>query len=207
MLISHRHKLLFVHVPKNAGTSITHALRPLAGSDRRRKIGRILRRYGIITRLDASPYPAHSTAAELMQILGPARYARYFSFAIVRNPWDRHVSFFHYVRRDATHYQHALFRQFSDFTAYARWRVENPDRLQRTFVFDDDDRQLVNFIGRFENLSADFSTVCARVGASIELPRKNVSNDRPYREFYNTETRELIARVTAPDIECFGYEF
>jgi hypothetical protein len=207
MLISHRHKLLFVHVAKNAGTSITHALRPLAGGELRRKIGRILRRHGIITRLDASPYPAHSTAAELRRLLGPARYARYFSFAIVRNPWDRHVSFFHYIRRDSTHHQHALFQEFPDFTAYARWRIDNPNRLQRTLVCDDEGRLLVNFIGRYENLAADFSTVCGRVGATIDLPRKNVSNDRPYREFYNAESRDLIARATAPDIELFGYEF
>lgn len=207
MLISHRHRLLFVHVPKNAGTSITHALRPLAGSERRRKIGRILRRYGIRTPLDASPYPAHATAAELMRLLGPARYARYFSFAIIRNPWDRHVSFYNFVRRDSTHPQHAIVRELPDFTAYTRWRTQNPNRLQRTLVCDDDGRLLVNFIGRYENLAEDFSTICKRVGVHIELPRKNVSNTVPYREFYNDESRELITRLTAPDIERFGYEF
>lgn len=207
MLISHRNRFLFVHVAKNAGTSITHALRPLAGGELRRKIGRILRRRGVITRLDASPYPAHASAAELMRLIGPERYARYFSFAFVRNPWDRHVSFFHYVRRDATHYQHSIVREFPDFPAYARWRADNPDRLQRDMVCDDEGRPLVDFVGRYENLSADFSTICERIGATVELPRKNVSNEVPYRDFYNDESREIIARVCAPDIERFAYEF
>ncbi len=66
---------------------------------------------------------------------------------------------------------------------------------------------LVDFVGRFENLNADFETICARIGISASLPRINVSNVKPYQPYYNEETRELVRRTFDADIALFGYEF
>lgn len=79
---------------------------------------------------------------------------------------------------------------------------------------------MVDFIGRFENLQSDFNYICDQIGISrILLPKLNTkegwdkgdnSNNRDlfyYRNFYNTESIELIKKRYTKDIELFNYKF
>ena len=72
---------------------------------------------------------------------------------------------------------------------------------------DSEGRILVDFIGRFERLQADFQTVCARIGRTVSLPHVKNTEHAHYRECYTPETREIIAEWFKEHIELFGYEF
>ena len=65
----------------------------------------------------------------------------------------------------------------------------------------------MDFVGRFENLEADFKTICDKVGITASLPHINKSDRRGYRDYYDPETRDITARLYAEDIERFGYTF
>jgi len=124
----------------------------------------------------------------------------------VRNPWDWQVSLYKYMLKTQDHFQHDLIKGMDSFDAYIKWRCEHEVRFQRDFIFDGDDC-IVDFVGRFEDLESDFGEICKRIGIMASLPRLNVSNSKPYRQFYSDESRRLVEETFAPDIEAFGYEF
>jgi len=188
MLISYRHGFIFIHVYKNAGMSIARALGPFA-------------------KKNPGPFHAHVSAAEVVERLGRERFRSLFSFAFVRNPWDWQVSQYCYMLLEKRHFQHGLVKGLGSFGAYVKWRCDNDVRFQKDLVCSDDGEALVDFVGRFERLEDDFRSICSRIGVSAVLPRLNVSNRVSYRDFYDEETRELVGRTFAPDIDLFGYGF
>lgn len=209
MLISKSKRFIFVHVAKNAGTSITRCLRPFAET----KLGSIIRFHPITRRtlgsfVTSQPYRTHIRADEIEAKLGPRAFRSYFSFAIVRNPWDRHVSFYHYKLKKTKSSTHEMYKAFGSFDNYIRWACEHKPMGQVGFVCSKDNKQIVSFVGRYENLDDDFRKICQEIGIPPqELPKLNASVPHAYREFYTDETRELVRKANAPDIAMFGYDF
>jgi len=140
----------------------------------------------------------------------------YFKFAIVRNPWDRLVScwknkievpiVYNYYY-EALGVSHPKSLSFADFIRRLNAGALYTDRhwtpLHSLIKLDS-----VDFIGRFENLQEDFDIVCDKIGISQQqLPHKNKTKHRHYTEYYDDETRQIVADKYAKDIEYFGYEF
>lgn len=208
MLISNRHRFVFVHVYKNAGTSITAALKPFALN--RWQWG--LHRVCSLARLpfpypDPQPLPTHASAAEIASALGRETFNAYFRFAFVRNPWDWQVSLYEYMLRSRTHPQHHLIRGLGSFEAYIQWRCSHEVRCQKDFLYSRKGERLVDYVGRFESLDADFRAICARIGIRASLPRLNVSTSQHYRGYYTDDTIEQVRQAYQVDIDQFGYRF
>jgi hypothetical protein len=70
----------------------------------------------------------------------------------------------------------------------------------------------VDFLGRYENLEADLAHVMQQIGvkARLQLGRLNSQHrDRSisYRDWYDDESRELIRKTYAREIELLNYDF
>ena len=105
-----------------------------------------------------------------------------------------------------------------DFNTFMEWYHTSGDpkanfgqfwHVQKNFLFDKDGNQLVDFVGRFENLQEDFEHVQKQIGLTqYQLRHHNKSRDNnSYRDAYTDKTAELISRVCKEDIETFGYSF
>jgi hypothetical protein len=207
MLISHRHRFIFVHNCKAAGTSIREALAPYSSFPERYFWNRVKRRLGVPVVLPYADVPAHATACQIRSAVGADLFASYFTFAFVRNPWDWQVSWYHYLLRHPDHPEHAPVRALRGFTEYIEWRTARDVLLQKHFVTDASGRVIVNFIGCFERLRADFGKVCERIGARALLPHLNGSRRGDYRAYYNRRTRALVGAAFREDVEFFDYRF
>ena len=210
MRISHKHKFVFIAVTKTASSSIRSAIYNfvnLSPTD-----------FGE----DVTP---HITSVDLKKkfIEKGWDWDEYFKFVFVRNPWDRIVSQFEYKRKYIeTHIVDQLkkgdrkynFTQkllnFRGFLDHLVMTNENKDLYlkQVDWIFDKNKKNLVDFVGRFENLQEDFNIVCDKIGIPHrQLPHQNKTHHKHYTEYYDDETRSIVAEKYAKDIEYFGYEF
>ena len=182
-----RGRVVFIHINKTGGTSIECALH--LRSER-------------------------LSAREKRARLGERRWQRAFKFAFVRNPWDKVVSHYHYRVRTGKAGFDDDHPPFGDWVRLA-YRDRNPRYYdvplmfasQLEWVADREGHVLVDFIGRFERLDEDFAEVCRHIGVRAELPRVKTTSHAHYRDFYDDETRAIVARAFAPDLERFGYRF
>ena len=209
MLISNRHKFIFIHIYKNAGTSISDSLLPYAATQGEIFVYKVLRKLHLTKVSPWEPYGGarHLQAQEIIEHMGEEKFRSYFSFTIVRNPWDWQVSLYSYMLKNERHVQHEKIRRLGTFDNYIQWRCASEVRFQKDFVYSPDGELLVNYVGRFESLSHDFAEICKHIGIAATLPMLNVSNTKPYQSFYSNETRCMVAETFAPDIELFGYSF
>ena len=108
--------------------------------------------------------------------------------------------------------------KLKDFNDFVLWFADNLPKLnsvydnQKDFIYDDKGSQLVNFIGRYENLEGDFRKILEEVGLPlVTLPVKNATKEKntenAYRKLYNERSIELVAQLRSADIHIFGYEF
>jgi hypothetical protein len=206
MLKSDKYRFIFVHIYKTGGSSITSALMPFCTTLPKKVLNKILKPLGVMY-FEPRPYPKHAFASDIISKMGQRRYKSYFSFAFVRNPWDLQVSLYKYVLRDPTNQHHEIIKGFSDFSEYIEWRCNEEVQYQKDFIYSQNGEKLVNYIGKFETLNRDFQYICERIGISANLPHLNVSQRKPYQEYYNVKTARLVQEVFKPDIEIFNYRF
>jgi len=185
------HRAIFIHIPKTAGYAVAQAL---------------------------SHQPSHMPYSTYENV-NPRKFERFFKFTFVRNPWDRLVSCYFFLKQGG---MTDLDKRFADdnLAAYDTfesfvdgWLTEQNIwswvhfKPQFSFICDASMRVRMDFVGRMETIEADFRYVCQRLNVAAELKRRNASEHRPYTEYYSDTLRERVAAVYADDIALFGYRF
>jgi len=189
-----RTRSIFVHVPKCAGVSVCRAL------------------YGNLG-------PGHTPFSEYPWIFDPNSFQSYFKFTFVRNPWDRLVSAYHFLKRGGMNdadleFAKVELKPYNSFDAFVRGWLNEDNIWKRHhfrpqfFYLEDLHRRVhLDFIGRFENLRNDFLYVADKLKISADLPRSNMSTHLEFRSLYSDETRAIVSRVYAQDIKQLQYTF
>jgi len=178
---------IFIHINKTGGSSIEKALH--------------------------LPFE-HLTALEKIKNIGQKEWKKKFTFTIIRNPWDKVVSHYHYrVQTNQTNLMTDTidFKKWVNFT-YGKQDsryYDNPKMFmpQINWIADLEGNILIDFICRFEKLNDDFNYVCKKIGKTARLPHTKASNRWEYSKYYDDATREIVAHWFRKDIEMFGYYF
>jgi hypothetical protein len=187
-------RAIFVHIPKCAGVSVTKALfgRRVAG---------------------------HTTLQKYLYIFEPSQIDSFYKFTFVRNPWDRLVSAYSFLKsgglgeQDKEWFVQEL-SEYSDFDEFVRGWLNRENiwkwhhfRPQYHYMLESRGKVSLDFVGFFENITDDFRCVSSKMGVSAELGASNQSSHKHYTEYYNDETRDIVSNVYSEDIRMLGYEF
>ena len=194
--LKHKPKVIFIHIPKNAGSSIERALFNTEGA--------------------VSHMTALNRANEDIDLFNKS-----FKFAIVRNPYDRFVSAYEYLKQGGRN-NHDLewskqniqhFQSFNEFVLALK-DIEYRKKItswihfkeQAGFVCDEKNKVLVDYIGKYETLEKDFSHVCKEIGVSASLTHENKTPKRSdYKQYYTDESKAIVLDIYRRDFEVFGY--
>ena len=217
-MISHHDRCVFVHIPKCAGQSIEMFFLKRIGLDWETRAPLLLRPNDTPTL--GPPRLAHLKAHQYVENrwITSAQFDEYFKFAFVRDPWDRTASFYRFLGYDwRCSFPRFVQKHLPELLESRAWFL----CPQSEYVYGQDGRPLVDFIGRFESLEQDFITACQRIGiADPKLPHVNDSRKptrgvmrrfkrRPqhYKDMYDARTMKLVADLYEADIDAFKYSF
>ncbi|MDB4396035.1 sulfotransferase family protein [bacterium] len=148
----------------------------------------------------------------------------YFNFTFVRNPWDRFISSYEYIKAGGwganfpdqdwdRHFCNSL-NNFNSIHEFARnsavWRGWLHFTTQFEYVSINDKTDCLDFIGRVENLQEDLKYICEEIGCKYSIAphnNKTKTKQKHYTSYYDDELKEIVGSVYAKDIEYFGYKF
>lgn len=190
-------KLIFVHVPKNGGTSINNAL------------------YG--------RFMGHFRVRDIERVR-PDLLRTQPSLAVTRNPWARAYSAWNFARKgaemtDGAQIRHAERYRGAEFASFERFvmdwlpgrdlgREDYVFRPQTQFLLTRAGQVGVAHLGRIEDTGTYLPFLEETLGRRVEIGHLNRTADPfRYREAYTPGMRDMLARCYADDLERFPYDF
>lgn len=220
MPICHNRKLIFVHIPKNGGTSIEKSLNlehleNLYSKTPIKYSGMSIdkSRFTSNKELDDMWYrtPQHLTAEQIRKLY-PIVFnnPEYKSFAIVRNPYDRLVSEWAYIQSHAVTLSKDFKNMSFDEFAYSVFLLPSFTRTllfdshldtQKSYIVDNNGNTIVNNVFRFEEIHECFNWL------NIPSAKCMESNHRSYHEYYNKDLQKFVYDIYKEDFEHFKYPY
>jgi hypothetical protein len=232
MLLSHQKKFIYLKTIKTASTSVESFFEPYClpagqwqqdvfrpetvseagivgyrGLHQRRWFGFRRRRW-----FD------HMPAWQVKRQLDPSIWNSYFKFCVIRNPFDKVVSAFHFFQGMEERGFHKMpvgpaESEIERFRSWVEIEIGKRRRVVDRYCYTIKDSICVDYFIRFENLKHDIGEVCKRVEVPLQLASlpNFVSRFRPQEipllDYYDEPTRQVVERVFDFELAEFGYQF
>lgn len=153
----------------------------------------------------------HSTLADIEGLPGTEDLSAVFLVTLVRNPWDRLVSYYAWAR--VQQFDHPVIaaakaKEFQEFlmdpsvsNALHAWPA-------RRYMTDAGGTERGALFARLEALTSDLEPLWDHLGFTLDVPRLNASDRDPdYRSYYDQHSADHVARLLQDDISRFDYRF
>jgi hypothetical protein len=226
MILSHRHRFIFLKTRKTGGTSVEIALSGVCGRDdiitpiieegvRLEQAGRGAQNYlapvasygsrdwlQLVFRLKRKMrFHGHIPAGEVRSLLGGKVWDSYYKFTIERNPWDKVISLYHYRYRNKPGPSLSAFilsGEAGDASDFHRYTIDGTVAVDRVI--------------RFENLGEEVSQIARelKLSGGLTLPEAKSGfrkDRRHYREVLGEAEAARITEDFTAEIAAFGYKY
>lgn len=223
MIISRKHKFIFIKSKKTAGSSIQAALATVCSEtdlvtefthnnysipDHKRKHQisyKLLKNKKKHINSPLSKIIISHTPLKKLKFIFQDEYNNFFKFAFIRNPWDLVVSKYFW-------HKHIHKHDLEDFTQWLwqkyQFELWKTDQLH-LYTHVDGEYDL-DFMGRYENIQQDFQFVCDKLclgNLKLENEKRIYRKRKHYTEYYSEQDKQLVAKLFQQDIDYFGYKF
>ena len=183
MIYSNINKFMFYHIPKTAGTSL-HT---------------VLKRYAVGPHVNEPHLTRVRSHVGVEPTWDKYKGGEYFSFAIVRNPYDRMFSLYNFLKK-----RRVIKETLEEF-------INKMDREPSQFkLLNYNGVVPLSFVGKFENLEEDFNFIADKI--KIKERYKNLPklfkavNNGNYKEQINNELKAIIDEKHHDDFINFNYK-
>lgn len=181
---SAKHKLMFIHIPKTGGVSITQWMQNYGH-------GKLFaENHHGAKHFDIKSIHKHMKLDDID--INDTTY-----FTVVRNPWDRMVSTYHYYKK-----RDKMDVTFEDFIK-GKWSHGWGCSTKQQYQYFNDK----TIVLRFEELESHFQSKISDpiIKNQTRLGRHNKSQHESYETYYNKELSDIVATKCAQDIKLLNY--
>jgi hypothetical protein len=194
MPISHKHKIILIHIPKNAGTSIANSLEMT----------------------DMGHHKPHYYKNKY-----PREWESYNKIAIIRNTWDRFVSSYEYARMEESYWHSvtgkARYSKHPDLDLLKKIEFnkcvtifkEQPELFkhqgwhsQCSYIFDENNNLMVDILINYKNLEDKIYEL-----TGVKIKKQNSSGHKDYKLYYDSDSIEKISEIYKRDIKLLGFTY
>ena len=200
--------ILFIWIPKTAGTSIFSSLE-------KQGMGK-LKTPELYKKFDNKGMVTFGHVKHLFLLKNAYISQEYvknaYKFAFVRNPWDRLASlFFYYKKEKIIIPQDMTFERFCYLVYESKippvGEYNRRGLSQCNQQIDWLDGGDIDFIGKYENLQNDFNIVCEQISIpKYKLGHMNKTG-QSYKQHYTSSLIKLVGDIYKDDINKFNYDF
>jgi len=214
-MISLQNNFLFIHVPKTGGSSIQTLLKKYS-EDQLVPVGKGEEGFEISN----AKYniTKHSTLSHYKSVLDSKTYSKLFKFAIIRNPYERMISYYfspHWCGN--IEWNKNAFLRLIKKTPTLRHYICETSLIAKQFshlginININKKRKIdsdIDFLMKFEHLEDDFKLVCEKLGIPYSpIPKIYASNRLHYSEYYDDHLKYVVYNKFIEEITYGNYNF
>lgn len=191
MIVSHKSKLIFIHVHRTGGTSLSN----------------IFQSY---LHRDCKLLPQHMNAKNLSRRF-LEKHKGYYTFGFTRNPWERIWSWYALIHKNSPkslREERNRLEEFieSDVVLDFRYQFFHYNTLD--YFSTNWGETIWDRIYRYEDFEDEVRALSRRLKVPLhDIPKLNKSVNQDYKDYYTDKSYELIATKCQKDIEYFNYQF
>ena len=192
LVVSQKHKVLYLHIAKTGGSSVVQ----------------LLKNNGMDDLVLSNKKGIYEEKVEYFKEVA-SHWDEYYKFAFVRNKFDLLISLYNYDRQLNGKYslpKDITFEQFINEQVGVRDGLYT-ELIDQHYLTHTNDKCMFDFVGQFDTYNDDLNQICEKLGIENTQERTNVGNyDRSKKDqYYTEELKEIVKSKFPKEIEKFGW--
>jgi len=198
-MISHKLKFIFIHIPKTSGNSLSLLLRDCLDNRVIQQSSPMGIKQGIDIICEINKTSIKHEDIRYYEKLYGHKIKDYFKFTIVRNPYDRILSFYFWAKGNQNFNRNEFIHFIKKSTSHHPKDINQYSYISKEF-----------HIVHYENLIDELKQIRFFQGKCSfdNYPHLNASSNRKVnqRRIYDEELKDLVYHKFKKDFELFGYD-